>query len=255
VHFRQEYNIAFKYRFEDIESDYRYNLVPAERKKSEILAQIIKYAWLEAYREEVGETDSIGTVFLRKYSPKIIHLIGSKGYNSDGTVLLGSAEGGVRVSLYDVNDIDIDNISDPLLMDRLTYKYFHVMHHEFAHIFHQTINYDAAFKEISAGEYVGSIWNTISKSTALSKGFMSPYSMDAEDEDFVELYAFYVTNSADWWEEQLRIAGDKGRADIEKKIAIVKNYFVERWGINLDSMREIVARRAEDVPNLNFETF
>ena len=42
------YNIDLKYRFEDIESDMSYNLVPAELEKSKEMAKLIKHLWLGA---------------------------------------------------------------------------------------------------------------------------------------------------------------------------------------------------------------
>ena len=40
------YNIDLKYRFEDIESDMDYNVIPADYNKSIALAQMVKYLWL-----------------------------------------------------------------------------------------------------------------------------------------------------------------------------------------------------------------
>ena len=45
------YNVDFKYRMQDIESDHKYNLVPADYDKSVALAKIIKHVWMEAYTE------------------------------------------------------------------------------------------------------------------------------------------------------------------------------------------------------------
>ena len=36
---------------QDIESDHKYNLVPADYDKSVALAKIIKHVWMEAYTE------------------------------------------------------------------------------------------------------------------------------------------------------------------------------------------------------------
>jgi hypothetical protein len=48
------YNVDFKYRMQDIESDHKYNLVPADYDKSVALAKIIKHVWMEAYTELAG---------------------------------------------------------------------------------------------------------------------------------------------------------------------------------------------------------
>lgn len=85
--------------------------------------------WLEAYDEATGNPN-----FLRQYIPKTIHFIGSPAYEDNGTMVLGTAEGGMKITLYNVNDINPDQIDINLLND----YYFQTMHHEFAHILHQT---------------------------------------------------------------------------------------------------------------------
>jgi len=86
--------IHFKYRMQDIESDHKYNLVPADYDKSVALAKIIKHVWMEAY------TELAGPAFLRSYVPKTFHLIGSPAYDSSGTKVLGTAEGGKKITLW-----------------------------------------------------------------------------------------------------------------------------------------------------------
>ena len=49
------YNIAFKYRMEDIESSMDYTLAPAEIDKAKKLAKIIKHLWIETYDEIAGD--------------------------------------------------------------------------------------------------------------------------------------------------------------------------------------------------------
>ena len=73
------YNINFKYRFEDKESDQQYNLVPAEYGKSVALAKLVKFLWLQSYEELMDDNGE----FIKTYCPKIITLIGSKAYNPD----------------------------------------------------------------------------------------------------------------------------------------------------------------------------
>ena len=60
-------------------------------------------------------------------------------------MVLGTAEGGMKITLYNVNDINPDKIDINLLNE----YYFQTMHHEFAHILHQTKNYDPAFDRIT----------------------------------------------------------------------------------------------------------
>lgn len=58
------YNIEFKYRYENIESDLNYYTIPADYECSVILAHLVKYLCVETY-DEVGGVD-----FTRQYFPK-----------------------------------------------------------------------------------------------------------------------------------------------------------------------------------------
>ena len=122
------YNIDVKYKMEDIESDMTYQLVPADSSKSAKIAILIKYLWFDAYNEAVGQN------FVKANVPRIIHFIGSSAYNSNGTETVGTAEGGLKVTLYKINDIDESRIQTDAYYHRLNEYYFHTMHHEFTHI-------------------------------------------------------------------------------------------------------------------------
>ena len=134
-----EYNIQFKYRFEFNESDAGYNLTPAEYDKAVAMAKLTKFLWLDAYAEVMGNK------FIRTYCPKLIHLVGSPQYNTDGSVNIGVAEGGMKITLCNINSLDFDNLD----IDFLNYWYFHTMHHEFTHILHQTKDYPTEYKEVT----------------------------------------------------------------------------------------------------------
>lgn len=246
-HYTKGYNIDFKYRFEDIESSHTYNLVPAELDKSIVLTQIVKKVWLETYDEVID------VHFTRRYVPKTIHLVGSAAYNENGSMTLGTAEGGQKVTLYYVNRLDVENID----MKSLNEWYFHTMHHEFAHILHQKVNYDPSFQKISEEDYVGNNWIYKANDTVgvRSKGFISAYSMMNKNEDFVELYAYYVTNTEEWWNEAVNKGSEEGKAVINKKLDIVKDYFKTTWNADMDSIRDVVLRRSEEVKSMEFLTF
>ncbi len=61
------------------------------------------------------------------------------------------------------------------------------MHHEFAHILHQTKNYDQSFKRISESFYIGGDWIYASDEDAQKKGFITAYAQNEANEDFVEM--------------------------------------------------------------------
>lgn len=237
------YNIALKYHLEDIEAYHDYTLAPADYDKAVALSHIVKYAWLEAY-DEVAGID-----FTRQYVPKVLHLVGSAAYEDNGTMVLGTAEGGLKVTLYLVNHLQIDEAF-------LNEYYFKTMHHEFAHILHQTKNYDPDYDRISEGLYISGDWYTVSDAEALSKGFVSPYSMSEPREDIAEVTSVYVTNTPEYWDAMMEAAGTEGSSIISQKLSIVKSYMQTEWNIDLDELRDVVQRRMSDVVNgvLDLET-
>lgn len=236
TNFTVPYNIDFKYKFDDKESNTDYNLAPARLDKSIALAILVKYLWIDVYEELLGKE------FLSEYSPRLFHLIGSPAYNSQGSIILGTAEGGLKVTLYNVNMIDVENPD----IDMLNYWYFKTMHHEFAHILHQTKSYTTDFNLISASDYQSGSWVNIDDDEALQMGFVSPYGSSESQEDFVEVLAVYVTNSEAYWESILEIAGAEGASKIMQKFHIVEDYLKSSWDIDINELRDIVLRRSAE---------
>jgi substrate import-associated zinc metallohydrolase lipoprotein len=184
--FRDEYNLEFKYRMEDVEADMNYNLVPATYDNARDLAALTKYLWFDAYAEHCG------TDFLKTYGPRIIHLIGSSAINpNSGTEILGLAEGGLKVTLFKVNSMDLTNIN------QLNEYYFRTMHHEFGHIMHQTKSYPTEFNLLSTGRYDDSSWQSKAIGYVASQGFITPYASSQAREDFAETIANYFTRTPD----------------------------------------------------------
>ena len=104
TNFTDPYNIRFLYRYNDKETNNYYNVIPADYNKSVALAILLKHVWIDSYTELVGQD------FMKTYSPRVYQLIGSAEYNSStGSIVLGTAEGGIKVTLFRVNDIDVDH--------------------------------------------------------------------------------------------------------------------------------------------------
>lgn len=237
------YNIQVKYRLDDTETDVKYDLVPADYDRAVALMKIVKHVWMEAYDEVWGIENT------RTYVPKLIQLIGNVAYTQSG-MILGQAEGGLKVTLFRVNEINMNSL-DPA---QLNEYYFKTMHHEFTHILNQTKAYDPSFDRINESDYVGSSWYQIDKKDALAKGFISPYAMDRATEDFAEMMSIYVTNDAATWESMLATAGESGRPTIEKKFEIVYNYMIDSWGVDLNVLRDIVQRRQNEIFDLDLSS-
>ena len=204
------YNMQFVYAIEDIETDMTYNLVPATYEKSIEMAALMKYLWLDVYKEKVADK-----AFLPLYAPKMLQLIGSPAYNpSSGTETVGLAESGVKITLYKVNELDVNNIEE------LNEDYFKTMHHEFSHILHQTKAYPETFKEISANDYDGFSWQDRADGEARALGFVTPYGSSSVSEDWVETIANYIVKSDKEWNKILEDAA----LDYERVELKAENY-------------------------------
>lgn len=237
------YNIQFNYKYIDKESDNTYNLIPAEYDKCVAMAKLTKYLWIDSYNELLGET------FIKTYCPRMIQLIGSKAYNSQGSVVLGTAEGGLKITLYNVNEL---NANSPDI-DFLNTWFFKTMHHEFAHILHQTKNYSTDFNLIST-DYQGPSWlNLESDEVANTMGFITRYASFSPDEDFVEIISNYITHDAGYWENVLNNGGALGKIKLQKKFDIVRKYLKDSWSIDIDKLRNIVQRRSGSLSEVDLE--
>ena len=258
--FLEVYNVEFRYRMQDISSNMNFNLVPCSYDNAITMAVLAKYLWWDVYDAVTGSPE-----FLRHYGPRIICLIGSAGHNATGSVTLGVAEGGLKVTLHAVNYIDPSNVST------LNEYYFKTMHHEFSHNLNQTKTYPAEFRTISAGYYKPNGWEERSEQEARSLGFTGNYGSSQEREDFVEMIANYIVKTDDEWASMMSdaakgwkqdddgtlhqleedIDGVDGPAVIQQKLTICHNWLRDEWGIELDSLRNEVQRRQA---NMNIDS-
>ena len=165
----------------------------------------------------------------------------------------GTAEGGTKITLYAVNNMD------PTDVDLLNEWYFKTIHHEFAHILNQKKPFSTDFNQITGLatgiRYVGNAcWDVYpSEDLALKDGLISRYASTSAEEEFVEVSSIYVTNTAATWEEMLETAGEVGRPMLEAKFEIVDKYMKNDWGIDLDELRKVVLRRQKELPNLDLD--
>lgn len=243
--FTYPYNVEVKYKMEDIESDMKYTLVPADSAKSAKLSIIMKFLWFDAYNEVAGQD------FIKTNVPRIIHYIGSPAYNSEGTMVLGTAEGGLKVTLYMVNSLTDEMLKD---YDTMNEYYFHTMHHEFTHILNQRIPYDRSYDLITESGYVSGNWYQISDTEAHQAGFVTPYAMSEALEDFAEMLSKYVTVSQSEWDAILTDAGTTGAESINAKLAIVRTYMQDSWNIDIDVLRDAVLRRASELESIDLNS-
>jgi substrate import-associated zinc metallohydrolase lipoprotein len=251
------YNIQVYYLLKDIETDFTYNVVPAELHKAKQMAFLLKYLWLEAY-EAVAED---GVHFVRATVPRIFHYVGSAEYNASGTIRLGVAEGGAKITITQVNELDPYNI--------VNQNFFNTIHHEYGHILHQMKPFTPEFNLISAADYLPTSWHNRQEVAAAQAGFVSQYAGKLPSEDFVEVLARYITWTPAQWEAKLVQAvkpavppigndpGERedrsGREKIEKKLDFVKSYMKSTWGVDIDQLKAEIQRRAHEIQYMDFD--
>lgn len=237
--FTNPYNIQFKYRYENNETDLNYYSVPTDYQSCIKMAHLVKYLCLDTYDEVAGPQ------FTRKYFPKQFFLMGEWQYKNNGSFTLGTAEGGKKIILMGINYLERYSKT----ADDLNHYYLKTIHHEFTHILNQTKDFPVTFSQVSGGTENGYVTDDCFSSTYadfLQRGFISAYAQSEDREDFAETMALYVTNPQEWWDEQVAEAGESGVL-INKKLDIVKDYMEDTFGISLDLLRDVVLRRQDEV--------
>lgn len=233
--FVKPYNIEVLYKWKDIESDMTANLTPPTEENAKGFAGTLKRIWCEPYVNIAGD------VFFKKLAPKQLLLIGSSRYNSSGTVTKGEAEGGRKIIIY---EIDQYNIKDATRLKR----YMKTIHHEFAHIAAQTIEYPKEFEQITP-EYVEN-WDKIKDVDAYNKGFLSNYAMSEPSEDFAEIVGFMLSNSAEDWEKMLDLpATQEAKDKLRQKVEMVLVYYRDTWNVDLTALQAGCEKALYDVVN------
>jgi substrate import-associated zinc metallohydrolase lipoprotein len=235
------FNIAVKYKWDQFELSLNKTLVPPKEDKIIPALSAVKKVWIDTY---IAETDSL---FMKKYVPKFFALCGSASWNTDGTITLGTAEGGRKVVLYVMNEFRSKDMPGYVPSDSFNIKQmFHTIEHEFAHILHQTTMYPQDYKSISVGFYTSN-WNNVSDANARRDGFVTAYSMSSPDEDFVEMVSMMLIEGKAGFEAIVKsipagtspnnVTQPQAISKLRQKEAIVVNYFKDTWGIDFYSLQ------------------
>lgn len=251
--FRQSYNIRVQYKWDEADTDHGHDIVPPKVERVQPFLKAVKKIWGDSYVEVSELKDD----FLRQYSFRELKLVGSGSFD-DRSVTLGLAEGGYKITLYTVNDFDLEKGVPREYLQ----QFFQTMHHEFGHILNQRKKYDAKFKNISGG-YLAS-WTSFNDAQALEMGFVSAYSMSGDGEDFVEILAHYVCRSPEEWEELLSPLNvpeedpnynsfQESRRMIDEKLQMVSDYMQNSYGVNIDELRDAILKNIDEVVSGNLD--
>jgi substrate import-associated zinc metallohydrolase lipoprotein len=222
--FTKPYNIEVKYRWDGSEVPLNKNLVPPLVNQVIPTLEAVKKIWIEPYVKVAGAD------FIKKFCPKQYVLVGSANWNNDGTIVLGTAEGGRKVVLYQINEFDKQNTPNVKQM-------LHTIHHEFAHILHQNILYPVTFKAITPGTYTSN-WYNITEEEALQQGYITSYSMSGPDEDFVEVLATMLVEGKTAFDKRVNTANAAAKAALKNKEQIVVDYLKKAHNISFSDLQK-----------------
>ena len=199
-------------------------MVPPLVSKVQPTMEAVKAIWIDPYEAEAG------TDFIKKFCPKQYVLVGSLNWNNNGTVVLGTAEGGRKVTLYDINEFNKKDVAGVKRM-------LHTIHHEFGHILHQNILYPLPFKQITPGSYTSN-WYNVSDAQALSLGYITPYSMSGPDEDFVEILATMLVEGKTGFDSMVnKNPSAVAKVALRQKEQIVVDYMKKTYNIDFKSLQ------------------
>jgi substrate import-associated zinc metallohydrolase lipoprotein len=238
------YNIGVKYKWDEFEFDISRTLVPPDEAKVIPLWRVLNDVWIKPYVAEAG------LVFFNKFSPKNFILAGSNSYNDNGSIILGTAEGGRKIVLYAVNKFRVKGDPDynPATDSTFIKTFFiQTIHHEFGHILHQNIMYPASFKKVNPDLFNGQNWINVSDANARRDGFVTSYASSGFDDDFVETIAIllvngkqgfdYIVNSIPPGTSINGTTREQAQEYLRDKEAIVVNYFKQSYNIDFYSLQ------------------
>ncbi|MBQ8968291.1 MAG: hypothetical protein IJ064_00955 [Bacteroidaceae bacterium] len=209
------YNVDVKYRFDMSASDLNFQLTPADYNRSQLLAHFIRYLFYDVYTKYAGDD------FMKLYGPRIFHFIGSSGFSpTTGTEVLGTASGGVKITLYKINEMKpysptVNYTDEDVIV--LNENYFHTMHHEFSHILHQTKSYPVTFGQVTSGTYDPINWQDRDSVWTHQNGYVTHYASSATYEDFVETLSCIITDTDYRWMNRLINACSMGLRQGDKE--------------------------------------
>ncbi|MDA3614507.1 zinc-binding metallopeptidase [Polluticaenibacter yanchengensis] len=237
------YNIGVKYKWDQFEFDISRTLIPPSEDKVIPVWSVLKDVWIKPYIAEAGK------VFFNKYSPKSFILAGSNSYNDDGSIILGTAEGGRKIVFYGVNKFKVKGMTGytPATDSNFVKTYFiQTMHHEFAHILHQNVLYPQDFKRINPILFQGQNWINMATNQSRLDGFITPYASSGFDDDFAEMVAIMLIEGKVGFDNIVNgltgtsangTTAANAKSYLRQKESIIVNYYKQVWDIDFYSLQ------------------
>lgn len=243
ANFVDKYGVAVRYRYVDRYVDQNKRVTPPKLEVVQPMLDFLTEFWIKPFTDVAN-----GTRFFKSHVPAEVIFIGSTMYNADGTVTLGTADAGARITLTEVNFVDINN-------EAWVFRQLGTIYHEFAHIMHQRYNLPPNWQEISPQGYtsLGS-WYNLTDEEALQRGFVSPYGTSTFNEDFAEVVAFLLFRP-DFYKRFLEdepdcktidcAARNEGRAKLRRKYNAILEHYEQNTGVDLLEVRALIQAKLQ----------
>lgn len=235
--FLDPYNINVYYEWDQNTVDNTRYLFPPKVEKVQPAMEVVKKIWIDSY------TTIGGVNFVKKIAPREFVLVGGVNLNTNGTLTLGLAEGGQRITLFQVDNLNKKSRANVT-------QFIHTIQHEYVHILNQTKPFDEqAWSKLTPVGYT-STWYTEPIATSRNLGFVTSYARLNIYEDFAETAAAILTSSKAEYDAILASVTDAtAKANIKAKEALVVKYYKDAFNIDFYALRDQAQKNTDAVVN------
>ena len=231
------YNINVQYKWNPNAVYNNRFLYPPIQAKVQPVLEIVQKIWLESYKAVAGPN------FVKNIAPREFVLVGGVNLNTTGTITLGLAEGGKRITFFETDNVDKKNRAN-------IKRFLRTIQHEYIHILNQTKPFDEKSMATITPTGYSSAWYNTSDAVALEEGFLTAYAKSNINEDFAETAAtILVSSKAEYAAILAAIVSPAARASIKSKEAIVVKYYKDAFNIDLYKLRDEAEKNTNDVIN------
>jgi substrate import-associated zinc metallohydrolase lipoprotein len=235
TNFLTPYNINVQYKWDQNLVDNNRYLFPPTQTKVQPALEIVQKIWLQSY-STIGGAD-----FVKKIAPREFVLVGGVNLNTTGTITLGLADAGQRITLFEtdkVNKSDRENVK----------RFIKTIQHEYIHILNQTKPFDEkTLAKITPTGYTSN-WYATSTAVANEEGFISDYARSNINEDFAEMAATMLINSkAEYAAILAGIKDAKAVTNIKAKEAVVVKYFKDAFNMDFYKLRDEAEKNTNEL--------
>ncbi|MDR7210349.1 substrate import-associated zinc metallohydrolase lipoprotein [Flavobacterium piscis] len=232
------YNISVQYEWnQNVVENNRFLYPPAIENVQPAL-EMIKKIWIDSYTTIAGED------FVKIIAPRDFVLVGGVNVNPDNiSNTLGLAEGGKRISLFQVDYVDNKNRQSVT-------QFVHTIQHEYIHILNQTKTFDVeSWAKITPNDYSSNPFS-ITDGQAQQLGFISAYARSNYTEDFAETAAIILLKSkAEYAALLASVTNPTALAALKQKEALVVQYYRDAFNIDFYALRDEAQKNTTAVLN------